>query len=206
MAQYPQKNSGPGSALDRAAARSEARWDRVNSRSEKNWSDAYRSRSEPARGTAAAKEAAARGTRDRNWDDGVDRVRVSPMGGGRGAALPLTAYRSGIGQSTVKVRVRPGTVCGIMPTIAGYPLSAAAAELTISASGSFYLYLFLEFDDEYDEEPSAVSVISSAAAMQNASDEAYILLGLVSGGKVANYLSGSLGAAFCSPRLLYWQV
>ncbi|MBO6102051.1 MAG: hypothetical protein J6P03_02220 [Opitutales bacterium] len=121
--------------------------------------------------------------------------------------LPLTAYKSGTGDKTIKLRIRSGTVCDIEPTINGMAISSEKAELEVAQEGAFYVFLQLEFEDRFMELPDSVSVIAQETTEHEDSQTiAYITLAKVVDGKIYNFLSGSLGAEFCSPRLLYWRV
>lgn len=71
--------------------------------------------------------------------------------------LPLTAYKSGSGEDTIKIRIRPGTVCGIEPTINGAAISAKGAELEVPDEGRNYIFLRLEFSDKYSEFPESLA-------------------------------------------------
>ena len=128
--------------------------------------------------------------------------------GGSDVKLPLTAVLAGAANQNILIKIVPGTVHEIVPTIDGDPITDEDAELAVNASGTVYVALHLEFDDEYDSEPSSVEVEASGSLLDFAGDEenAYIQLAQIVDGKISNFLSASLDCHFCSPDLLVWRV
>lgn len=121
--------------------------------------------------------------------------------------LPLNLYISGQSQSYVKLKVRPGLVDGLEPTLNGAAISSKDAEVEISKSATSYAYLKLTYSDEFDAKPKSVEIsIESSDNMQTSDDgkTAYIKFAKIEEGKLTNFLSSNLSTHFASPDLLYW--
>ncbi len=121
--------------------------------------------------------------------------------------LPLNLYISGQSQGDVKLKVRPGLVDGLEPTLNGAAISSEDAEVEISKSATSYAYLKLTYSDEFDAKPKSVEISIEASDNMQTSDGgkiAYIKFAKIEGGKPTNFLSSSLSTHFASPDLLYW--
>lgn len=125
--------------------------------------------------------------------------------------FPLTAYAAGGNENEIKIKIEPGMVSNLEPKIGGDFFSNKDTFLSMSKSGTYYLFLRLEYSDEFANSPNGVFVQTTSTDLSLDQEEgtktyAYIKLCKVLDGSITNYLSGSLSTHFCSPHLFYWGV